>query len=114
MICCCFRGVTAAVVIAGPRLDLDEDHRVFDARDDVDFAVSGAILALKNRVPTTHQLLTREVLPCFSKGLTTIRRQGLRLLLDLSCRQLFFLPACAAWVVLEQHAALGQLVTNTI
>ena len=70
------RRQTAAVLIAGPRLDLDEDHCVSNARDDVDFAVSGAIPALKNCVPTAHQLLTREVLARFSKELTTIRTHG--------------------------------------
>ena len=74
-----FRRLDAGAV-AGTRLHLDEHYGSLDgspdgsldARDDVDFAVPGAIPALKNCVPAASQFIACQVFAQFSQRLTAI------------------------------------------
>jgi hypothetical protein len=54
------------------RLHLDEDGRRPVARDDVDFAMPGAVAAGKNGVPAAAELGAREIFAHYSEDLAVI------------------------------------------
>mgnify|MGYP006110399623 CR=1 FL=1 len=65
-----------SVSIAGPRLDFDEHQRPRSAGNDVDLTTPSAVATRKNRVPTTRQLVARELLPQFPERLPSICTHG--------------------------------------
>src|SRR5690606_2416700 len=70
-----------------PQLDLDEDHALAFLGHDVDFAISAAIAARKNRVPLFAQPLDRKILAENAERLARVTRHASQRSIGMPCLQ---------------------------